>query len=174
MRPSGKSSPRSSKRITPLHKRLHPCSGWDAIVWAASRSGRSAEGHEGRCGHIAHLLIRKVSICCFFAAATASDWFVLSDTTPPASETHRSSSSRCRSGYVSRSGLGVGAGLVDEGVGPHRNGADAFDRERGRIEAEAARWQLIETAQVFDDRDARRKEGRMRRPAAVGLVVDVD
>ena len=29
-RPSGKSSPESSKRMTPLHSRLHPCSGWKA------------------------------------------------------------------------------------------------------------------------------------------------
>ena len=44
-RPSGKSSPVSSKTMTPLHNRLHPCSGWNAMVWAASRSGRSAGGH---------------------------------------------------------------------------------------------------------------------------------
>jgi hypothetical protein len=31
-RPSGKSSPVSSKMMTPLHSRLHPCSGWKAMV----------------------------------------------------------------------------------------------------------------------------------------------
>jgi hypothetical protein len=46
-RPSGKSSPESSKRMTPLHSRLHPCSGWKATMWAASRSGRSAGGQGG-------------------------------------------------------------------------------------------------------------------------------
>ena len=38
-RPSGSSSPVSSKSRTPLHSRLQPCSGWQATVWAASRSG---------------------------------------------------------------------------------------------------------------------------------------
>ena len=57
-RPSGKSPPVSSKRMTPLHSRLHPCSGWKAMVWAASRSERSAGGHGGRCGHMASLWIR--------------------------------------------------------------------------------------------------------------------
>ena len=46
-RPSGKSSPVSSKMMTPLHSRLHPCPGWKAMEWAESRSGRSAEGHAG-------------------------------------------------------------------------------------------------------------------------------
>ncbi len=54
-RPSGSNWPVSSKRTTPLHSRLHPCSGWLATLWAASRSGWSAGGHGGRCGHIAHL-----------------------------------------------------------------------------------------------------------------------
>ena len=54
-RPPGRISPMSSNTITPLHSRLHPCSGWMATVWAASRSGRSADGHGGQCGHIAHL-----------------------------------------------------------------------------------------------------------------------
>jgi hypothetical protein len=31
-RPLGRSTPASSKRITPLHSRLHPCSGWNAIT----------------------------------------------------------------------------------------------------------------------------------------------
>jgi hypothetical protein len=53
--PSGKSPPISSNRMTPLHSRLHPCSGWKAMVWAASRSERSAGGHGGRCGHMASL-----------------------------------------------------------------------------------------------------------------------
>ncbi len=56
-RPSGRSWPVSSKRTTPLHSRLHPCSGWAATVWAASRSGWSAGGHGGRCGHIGHLWV---------------------------------------------------------------------------------------------------------------------
>jgi hypothetical protein len=51
-RPSGRSSPVSSKRTTPLHRRLHPCSGWNAIVCAASRSASSAEGQGGLWGHI--------------------------------------------------------------------------------------------------------------------------
>ena len=54
-RPPGRISPMSSNTITPLHSRLHPCSGWMATVRAASRSGRSAGGHGGRCQHIAHL-----------------------------------------------------------------------------------------------------------------------
>ena len=54
-RPPGRISPMSSNTITPLHSRLHPCSGWMTTVWAASRSGRSAGGHGGRCQHIAHL-----------------------------------------------------------------------------------------------------------------------
>ena len=57
-RPSGKSPPVSSNRMTPLHSRLHPCSGWKAMVWAASRSERSAGGHGDRCGHMASLWIR--------------------------------------------------------------------------------------------------------------------
>jgi hypothetical protein len=57
-RPSGKSPPVSSKRMTPLHSRLHPCSGWKAMVWAASRSERSGGGHGGWCGHMASLWIR--------------------------------------------------------------------------------------------------------------------
>ena len=56
-RPSGRISPVSSKTITPLQSRLQPCSGWKATVWAAPRSGRSAGGHGGRCGHIAHLRV---------------------------------------------------------------------------------------------------------------------
>jgi hypothetical protein len=43
-RPPGSSSPVSSKTITPLQRRLHPCSGWNTIVRAASWSGRSAGG----------------------------------------------------------------------------------------------------------------------------------
>jgi hypothetical protein len=41
-RPSGRSSPVSSKTMTPLHSRLHPCPAWQAMVQAASRPGRSA------------------------------------------------------------------------------------------------------------------------------------
>ncbi|KWW98112.1 hypothetical protein TH66_22860 [Carbonactinospora thermoautotrophica] len=50
--PSGSSSPVSSNTTTPLHNRLHPCSGWHATVRAASRSGASADGHGGMCRHI--------------------------------------------------------------------------------------------------------------------------
>jgi len=32
IRPSGSSLPVSSKRTTPLQSRLHPCSGWQAMV----------------------------------------------------------------------------------------------------------------------------------------------
>src|SRR6266700_7130698 len=55
IRPPGRISPMSSNTITPLHSRLHPCSGWKATVRAALRSGRSAGGHGGRCAHITHL-----------------------------------------------------------------------------------------------------------------------
>ena len=51
-RPSGSSSPVSSKSTTPLHSRLQPCSGWQATVWAASRSGASACGQCGWCEHM--------------------------------------------------------------------------------------------------------------------------
>ena len=51
-RPSGRSSPVSSNSTTPLHKRLQPCSGWQAMVCAASRSGASADGHWGWCEHM--------------------------------------------------------------------------------------------------------------------------
>jgi len=53
--PSGSSSPVSSKMITPLHRRLHPCSGWQEMTRAASRSTASALGQGGWCSHI----------CCF-------------------------------------------------------------------------------------------------------------
>src|SRR6266540_4167566 len=52
VRPSGSSSPVSSNRITPLHRRLHPCSQWVATTRAASRSIASAEGQGGSCWHI--------------------------------------------------------------------------------------------------------------------------
>ena len=54
-RPSGKSSPVSSKRTTPLHSRLHPCSGLRTTQSASARSGQSAGGHGGRCGHMSWL-----------------------------------------------------------------------------------------------------------------------
>lgn len=50
--PSGSSSPVSSKRRTPLHSRLQPCSGWCAVRRAASRSAESAVGHGGWCWHM--------------------------------------------------------------------------------------------------------------------------
>lgn len=46
-RPSGRSSPVSSKSTTPLQSRLQPCSGCAATVRAASRSGAAAAGHGG-------------------------------------------------------------------------------------------------------------------------------
>ena len=52
IRPSGRSSPVSSKRRTPLHSRLHPCSGWCATRCAASRSAESADGQGGWCWHM--------------------------------------------------------------------------------------------------------------------------
>jgi len=51
-RPSGRSSPVSSKSRTPLHSRLQPCSGWCATRRADSRSAESAVGHGGWCWHI--------------------------------------------------------------------------------------------------------------------------
>jgi hypothetical protein len=51
MRPSGKSSPVSSKTTTPLHSKFHPCSGWAATIRTASRSATSGDGHTGRCRH---------------------------------------------------------------------------------------------------------------------------
>ncbi len=51
-RPSGRSSPVSSKSRTPLHSRLHPCSGWCATRRADSRSGESAVGHGVWCWHM--------------------------------------------------------------------------------------------------------------------------
>ena len=50
-RPSGSNTPPSSKATTPLHSRLHPCSGWLATVCAPLRSWARALGHRGRCGH---------------------------------------------------------------------------------------------------------------------------
>ena len=52
MRPPGSSSPVSSKTMTPLHSRLHPCSGWAATVRAAAWSEASEAGQEGLCGHM--------------------------------------------------------------------------------------------------------------------------
>ena len=51
-RPSGSSWPPSSNNTTPLHSRLHPCSGRRATGQAAMRSGASASGHWGWCEHI--------------------------------------------------------------------------------------------------------------------------
>lgn len=50
--PSGRSSPVSSKSRTPLHSRLHPCSGWCATRRADSRSAELADGHDGWCWHM--------------------------------------------------------------------------------------------------------------------------
>ena len=44
---TGRSSPPSSNSTTPLHSRLHPCSGWLATARAAERSGARAPGHRG-------------------------------------------------------------------------------------------------------------------------------
>lgn len=46
-RPSGSNSPVSSKRTTPLHSKLQPCSGWAATARAAARSGPSRRGTGG-------------------------------------------------------------------------------------------------------------------------------
>jgi hypothetical protein len=46
-RPSGSSWPPSSNNTTPLHSRLHPCSGRRATGQAAMRSCASASGHRG-------------------------------------------------------------------------------------------------------------------------------
>jgi hypothetical protein len=43
----------SSKSTMPLHRRLHPCSGWQTIVRAAVRSGASAAGQAGMWRHAA-------------------------------------------------------------------------------------------------------------------------
>ena len=45
--PSGSRCPPSSNSTTPLHSRLHPCSGRRATGQAAVRSGASASGHQG-------------------------------------------------------------------------------------------------------------------------------
>jgi hypothetical protein len=50
--PPGSSSPVSSKITTPLQSRLQPCSGWLAMVCAASRSGAEGAGQGGVCGHV--------------------------------------------------------------------------------------------------------------------------
>jgi len=60
--PSGRSSPVSSKSRTPLHRRLHPCSGWCATRRADSRSADSAVGHGGWCWHIDGIF-RSVVMC---------------------------------------------------------------------------------------------------------------
>jgi len=56
-RPLGRISPLSSKRTTPLHNRLHPCSGWLCTTWAASRPALSAEGQPGWWGHMAFVVL---------------------------------------------------------------------------------------------------------------------
>ena len=65
-RPSGSSSPRSSKATTPLQSRLHPCSGWAETTLAASRSGRFAGGQGGRCRHMTHLPWRSSTVRCSY------------------------------------------------------------------------------------------------------------
>jgi hypothetical protein len=45
----------SSKSRTPLHSRLHPCSGWCAKRRADSRSADSAGGHGGWCWHMGRI-----------------------------------------------------------------------------------------------------------------------
>lgn len=66
-RPSGSSPPPSSNITTPLHNRLHPCSGWHAMVLAALRSCAMVLGHRGSWVH-----------CCFPGrwAAALSAWIV--------------------------------------------------------------------------------------------------
>ena len=51
--PSGSSSPPSSKRTTPLHSRLQPCSGWLLTTAARSRASLVASGQAVTWWHIA-------------------------------------------------------------------------------------------------------------------------
>ena len=65
--------------------------------------------------------------------------------------------------------------LRNRGVGPDRESPEVCERDRRRGEQEAGRRQLAESGEVLDDRDARRKQDRVRGPASVTLnVVDVD
>jgi hypothetical protein len=49
---TGQSGPARSNSTTPLHSRLHPCSGWLTMTRAAMRSDASASGHRGWCLHM--------------------------------------------------------------------------------------------------------------------------
>jgi hypothetical protein len=51
-RPSGSSSPVSSKTTTELHRRFQPCSGWRETIRASSWSGESAGRQGGECGQL--------------------------------------------------------------------------------------------------------------------------
>ncbi len=50
--PPGSRAPASSNSTTPLHSRLHPCSGWVTTTRAAMRSGAAAAGQGGWCLHM--------------------------------------------------------------------------------------------------------------------------
>jgi hypothetical protein len=39
----------------PLHNRLQPCSGWEAMTWAAERAVWLVDGHGGSWLHTIHL-----------------------------------------------------------------------------------------------------------------------
>ena len=75
VRPSGSSSPVSSKTITPLHSRLQPCSGCAAITCAASRSGVLYGGQDGVCGHIGGLRSTTVTVLMLTSCSTMARVF---------------------------------------------------------------------------------------------------
>ena len=121
-RPPGRISPMSSNTITPLHSRLHPCSGWLATVWAASRSGRSAGGHGGRCQHIAHLWS---GLRMYLVLRTRSSWLVLQRRYEPAPAAGVTRRCPCRwnlsqpaGGHGSAAGIGCSTceGIIRPGV----------------------------------------------------------
>src|SRR5690606_13080979 len=80
--PSGSSSPVSSKSTTPLHSRLHPCSGCETSVRAASRSGASCEGQGGWCGHIVCLRSRLSVFCSSLLTHPSVKGFALTGHSP--------------------------------------------------------------------------------------------
>ena len=72
--PPGSSSPVSSKITTPLQSRLQPCSGWLAMVCAASRSGAEGAGQGGVCGHISvHLAVHSACFRLVLACSSCCD-----------------------------------------------------------------------------------------------------
>ena len=61
--PSGSSSPSSSKRTTPLHSRLQPCSGWLLTTAARSRASLVASGQGVTWWHMAVPSVRSPARC---------------------------------------------------------------------------------------------------------------